>query len=473
MSLPYITSSLFAFLGYMLMFYMVAVIFVYSWMLIASFRQLMNERKLAKNYEIEEDLSYSYSQPVSILVPAYNEQDGVIGTIHSLLALRYREYEIIVINDGSIDETEKLILHHFKMKRVNKKIQGKLETKEIQAVYQSTIHPNLQLVTKENGGKSDALNAGINLAQYPYFCSIDGDSILDKTSLLRVMKPIIESNREVIASGGNVRIANGFTIQMGHVTSSRLPQSTIVTMQIIEYMRAFLLGRIALSQLNLVLIISGAFSVFSKHWAIQVGGYSQNTVGEDMELVVKLHKEVRRQKAEKEIVFTPDPVCWTEAPSTMNDLRTQRRRWHQGLAESLWLHKEMAFNPKYRTIGLVSFPYFLFIELLGPVIEIIGYLYMLVSLFMGEVYILFAIILGLLFLLYSSLFSMTAVLLEAWTQKTYPKIEDLVRLLLLSLTEVFWYRPFTLLCRTEGIWRMIRRKKDWGRIQRQGLSKEL
>src|SRR5699024_6716834 len=202
----------------------------------------------------------------------------------------------------------------------------------IETIYQSDMHPNLLLITKVNGGKADALNVGINVSKYPYFCSIDGDSILDRTSLLRVMKPIMESNKEVIATGGNVRIANGYEIQMGQVVKEGLPSSTIVMMQIVEYMRAFLMGRMALSKYNLVLIISGAFSVFSKKWVLQVGGYAKNTVGEDMELVVKLHEEISDRKEDKEIVFTPDPVCWTEAPDNFKDLRTQRRRWHQGLA---------------------------------------------------------------------------------------------------------------------------------------------
>lgn len=472
MSLPSITSSLYAFIGYLLLFYMAAVILSYSWMLIVAFRKLARERKLEKKFDEEEEIAFLYEQPVTIIVPAYNEEAGVIGTIRSLLALHYPQFEMIVVNDGSTDDTEELVISQFAMKPVIKTVRQQIKTKAVEAVYQSAIHPNLLLVTKENGGKADALNAGINLSTYPYFCSIDGDSILDRTSLLRVMRPIIESNKEVIATGGNVLIANGYDIEMGQVVHKRLTDAPIVNMQIIEYMRAFLLGRIALSKRNLVMIISGAFSVFSKKWALQVGGYATKTVGEDMELVVKLHKEICDQDANKEIVFTADPVCWTEAPTRMRDLRVQRRRWHQGLAESLWLHKKMAFNPKYGSIGMISFPYFLLIELLGPLVELAGYGYMVLSLFMGEVYIAFAAILGLLFLLYSSLFSMVSVLLESWSQETYPRLEDLSRLLLLSVTEVFWYRPLTLLFRTEGIIRALLKKRDWGQIRREGLSEE-
>lgn len=472
MNLPEITSSVFAFVGYILLVYMLAVIFSYTSMLIIAFIQLEKERKLQKNLSDEGAVDFIYTQPVTVIVPAYNEQEGVLGNIYSLLALQYPEFEILVVNDGSTDNTEDIVIEHFNMRPIRKVVNQQIATQPIETIYQSDMHPNLLLITKVNGGKADALNVGINVSKYPYFCSIDGDSILDRTSLLRVMKPIMESNKEVIATGGTVRIANGYEIQMGQVVREGLPSSTIVMMQIVEYMRAFLMGRMALSKYNLVLIISGAFSVFSKKWVLQVGGYAKNTVGEDMELVVKLHEEISDRKEDKEIVFTPDPVCWTEAPDNFKDLRTQRRRWHQGLAESLWLHKKMAFNPKYGSVGLISIPYFLFIELLGPVIELAGYAYIVLSLFMGEVYMIFAGILGLLFVLYGSLFSMASVLLEAWSRNTYPKVKDLTRLVLLSLTEVFWYRPLTLVWRTEGIIRALRGKREWGNIQRRGLSED-
>ncbi|MDV6378306.1 glycosyltransferase [Sporosarcina sp. GW1-11] len=472
MNLPLITSSLFAFVGYILLFYMLAVIFVYTMMLIIAFIRLTKERKLQKNLTDEEAVDFIYTQPVTVIVPAYNEQVGVLGNIYSLLALEYPEFEILVVNDGSTDETEALVIKQFDMKPLKKVIHQQLDTKPIQAIYQSEIHPNLRLITKENGGKADALNAGINVSKYPYFCSVDGDSMLDRTSLLRVMKPIMESNKEVVATGGNVRIANGYDIQMGQMVREGLPISNIIKMQIVEYMRAFLMGRIALSRFNLVLIISGAFSVFTKKFVLEVGGYSTKTVGEDMELVVKLHKAIGDSDENKEIVFTADPICWTEAPDTLADLRTQRRRWHQGLAESLWLHKTMAFNPRYGLVGLVSYPYFLLLELLGPLIELVGYVYLIISLFMGEVYIMFAGLLGLTFLLYGSLFSMASVLLEAWSRNTFPKIEELISLVLLSLTEVFWYRPLTIIWRVEGIVRALRGKREWGQIKRRGLSED-
>lgn len=469
MILSSITSAAFMFFGYLILFYMFLVIGVYTSMLIVALFQLKKELKLDRYIIDSESLEFVYSKPVSIIVSAFNEEVGILDTIQSLLTLNYPQVEIIIVNDGSTDSTEEQIIKGFQMYEVEKVVQEHLPTMPIQSIYQSTSQPNLILVTKDNGGKADALNAGINISKYPYFCSIDGDSILDSTSLLRIMKPMISSDDEVIAAGGTVRIANGFDIQLGTVMSSSLSNNKLVIMQVIEYMRAFLMGRIALSKFNLVLIISGAFSVFSKKWVIDAGGYSTKTIGEDMELVVKLHRLNRERKSNKKIVFIPDPVCWTEAPETLSDLRKQRRRWHQGLAESLWKHKKMILNPKYGPVGFVSIPYFWFIELLGPVIELLGYAYIVLLFLMGEVYYEFAILLSLLFILYGSLFSMVSVLLETWSRNTYTKPADILKILLLSVTEVFWYRPLTIIWRCEGIVAAIFRRKAWGTLTRKGF----
>lgn len=441
-------------------------------MLLFAFTQLRKQYRLNKE-DIEEDyIDAIYSKPVSIIVPAYNEEIGIVNNIHSLLSLRYPETEIVVVNDGSTDETQRTVIKHFQMKPIQKIVREQLSTEPILNIYQSQVHPNLLLVEKENGGKADALNAGINISKYPYFCSIDGDSILEEKSLLRVMKPIILSNEDVIASGGNIRIANGHDVQLGSVFQTNLSSNYLVIMQIVEYLRAFLMGRIALSKFNLVLIISGAFSVFSKKWVIEAGGYSKQTIGEDMEVVVKLHRMLKEKKLKKRIEFVSDPVCWTEAPESLAVLRNQRRRWHQGLIESLWKHKRMTFNPRYGAIGMVSFPYFWLIECLGPIIELGGYIYIIIAFFMGQIYYEIAILLLLLFVLYGAVFSIASILLEAWSMKTYPKSKDLFRLLVLSLSEMFWYKPLTLIWRMEGLIRFILGRQEWGQMKRQGLSKK-
>lgn len=451
---------------------MVIVIGSYSLMLLMSLTQLRKEYKLDRYETDEESLEFIYTKPVSIIVPAYNEEIGIIDSVYSLLNLRYPKIEVIVVNDGSTDQTHERMIQHFHLKKIHKVIRQQLKTKPINGIYQSTIHPNLLYVSKVNGGKADALNVGINVSRYSYFCSVDGDSILEETSMLRIMQPIITSNEEVIASGGNIRIANGSDIQSGTVMNVSLSEKPLVIMQVIEYLRAFLMGRIALRKYNMVLIISGAFSVFSKKWAIEAGGYLTNTVGEDMEIVVRLQRMIKERKLNKRIEFIPDPVCWTEAPESITVLRRQRRRWHQGLLESLWRHRKMTFNPKYGAVGMVSVPLFWAVECLGPVIELAGYIYIVIAFFQGGIYVEFAILLALLFILYGSIFSMVSVLLESWSMNKFPKTSDLIRLFVFSFTEVFWYRPLTLIWRCEGILHFFLKKKEWGDMERKGLSKE-
>lgn len=460
------------FFGKFLILYMIGVIVIYTLMLVMSLLKLRKEYQLDKE-ELDDDfLASYYSKPVSILVPAFNEEKGVVDSVRSLLSLRYPTFEIIVINDGSTDTTKEVMIEYFAMKKLNKVIRKQLDSEPIDGIYQSTIHPNLILVDKVNGGKADALNAGINVSRFPFFCSIDGDSILEERSLLRIMKPIVHSNGEVIAAGGNVRIANGVFVERGSISNPTLPNNLLIVMQAVEYLRAFLMGRIALSRFNLVLIISGAFSVFSKSWVIRAGGYSKDTIGEDMELVVRLHRFVADSKEKKRIEFVPDPVCWTEVPSKLTGLRNQRRRWHQGLTESLWKHKRMTFNPKYGAVGMVSMPYFWFVEFLGPLIEIGGYAYLIFAIFAGEVYIEIALLLALLLILYGSVFSMASVLMEAWSVNRYPRIRDIYRLLIMAFTEIFWYRPMTLLFRLEGFVRSLFKKREWGKMERTGFRKK-
>ncbi len=314
------------------------------------------------------------------------------------------------------------------------------------------------------------MNAGINFSHFPYFCSLDGDSVLERDAFLKVMKPILDSDGEVIASSGSIRIANGCDIQDGNILKVGLAREPLVIMQIIEYLRAFLMGRIGLSRHNLLLIVSGAFGVFSKQWVIDAGGYKTNTVGEDMELVVRLHRLIRDKKQKKKIVYVPDPVCWTEVPESTTYLRRQRRRWHRGLFESLWTHRKMTFNPRYGLIGFISFPYFWIVEFLGPIVELLGYIYVVISLFLGGIYLEFAILIFLLSCLYGSLFSMAAVLLEEWSLRKFPKISDLIKLFFYSLTETLWYRPLTVFWRCEGIWQLVKGDTSWGEMKRKGVS---
>ncbi|MFC4403417.1 glycosyltransferase family 2 protein [Gracilibacillus xinjiangensis] len=472
-NLSSVTNYILIFFASFIFLYMILVIVTYGTMLLYALRHLRKDYYLDQSKEDSELIELHSARPVTIIVPAYNEELGIIESIHSLLSLTYPQYEIIVVNDGSTDGTLEKIQDYFEMGKIDKVYKKQIETKDVGSVYQSKIHRNLLLVDKTNGGKADALNVGINLSKYPYICSIDADSILENSALIRVMKPLLKSNGKVIAAGGSVKIANGNDIQLGTLMSVSLSKKVLVVMQVIEYFRAFLMGRLALSKMNLSLIISGAFSVFEKKHVIAVGGYDTNVIGEDIELVIKLQKYIKDSKEKKEIQFVPTPICWTEAPESLHSIRKQRRRWHQGLLDSLWKYRRMTFQPKYGLIGMVSLPYFWLVECLGPIIELFGYIFVIWSFFTGSIYVEFSILLSLLFILYGSIFSFTAVIFEAWNTKTYPSTRDLFRLLLLSFSEIFWYRPLTLVWRIEGIFHFLSRKQDWGYLERKGFgSKE-
>ncbi|MGV2940598.1 glycosyltransferase [Mesobacillus sp. LC4] len=456
--------------SWFILIYMLIVITFYSVVMLISVIQLRKEYRLDREKSFGDYAEDIYTKPVSIIVPAYNEEAGIVHSIRSLLSINYPVFEIIVVNDGSSDMTVDVLIEQYDMKEIKKVIRRQVSSKPIKKVYQSQILPNLYLVDKDNGGKADALNAGLNFSHYPYVCSLDGDSVLERDAFLKVMKPIIESNEEVIASGGSIRIANGCEIRNGEVLKIGLAKNPLVIMQVIEYLRAFLMGRIGLSRHNLLLIISGAFGVFSKHWVVQAGGYRSDTVGEDMELVVRIHRLLKETRQKKRIVYVPDPVCWTEVPESTKYLKRQRRRWHRGLFESLWIHRKLTFNPKYGLIGFVSFPYFWIVEFLGPIVELSGYIYIVISLFAGGIYLEFAILIFLLSCLYGSIFSAFAILLEEWSLRKYPRISDLLKLFLYSLTETIWYRPLTVFWRCQGIWQMIRGESGWGEMKRKGVS---
>lgn len=470
--------SLFQIVNQVIFFYLVFVCLFYLILFFLAFNRLKKERGLHNVEPYKKVKRSAFTPPLSILVPAYNEEMGIIGTVLSLVTgsgrLDYPEYEVIVINDGSKDETLQKMIERFNMTTMKDKVFQKrngIETKPIKAVYRSEVYPQLLLVDKANGGKSDALNAGINLSQYPYFASIDGDTVLEPDSFLKIMKPIIDSEQEILAAGGNVLIANGSTIVQGQMKEMRLSRNPWVIMQTIEYMRAFLMGRVGLSQNNLLLIISGAFGVFKTARVIQAGGYKLGTIGEDMELIVRLHRMNIENKWGAKIEYVADPVCYTEAPEEIKILRNQRVRWHRGLFESLWTHRKMALNPKYGGIGLIAIPYFLFVELFGPVFEMIGYLVVLIGWILGEVNIRYSWALLLFMVMYGSFLSMGSVLLEEWRFGNHKRVSELNRLFFFALSEAFWYRPIMTYWRVKALISAIMGKKQgWGEMKRKGVS---
>ncbi len=407
-----------------------------------------------------------FELPVSLLVPAYNEEATIASSVRSMLQMNYPDYEVIVINDGSKDRTMETLRREFALVPFPEAYWKRIETKPIRAIYRSTLHPSLRVIDKDNGGKADALNAGINASRYPLFCGVDADSILERDSLKRVVEPFLEDPL-TIASGGTVRIANGCVVDQGFLVSVGLPTNLLALLQIVEYLRAFLFGRLGWSPLNAVLIISGAFGLFRKESVVAVGGYRHDTMGEDMELVMRLHRWHRLKRMPYRIVFVPDPICWTEAPESLRVLKNQRVRWQRGLCESLTMNIGLLCHPRGGAPGWLAFPFMAVFEWWGPVIEVVGYVFMISAFALGivstEAFVTFMLVaLGFGFIL-----SVSALLLEELSFHIYPKPRQLAVLLLVIIIENFGYRQLNTLWRLWGLLKwMTGSKAKWGEMTR-------
>ncbi|MDH5446864.1 MAG: glycosyltransferase [Gammaproteobacteria bacterium] len=402
--------------------------------------------------------------PVSLIVPAYEEESTISSAVKALMQLEYPVFEVIVVNDGSSDGTLTELINGFELEEFPEAYRKRIDAKPINKIYRSKIYHRLRVVDKVNGGKSDAINSAINVSRYPLVCVVDADSILQRDSLKRVVQPFVFDNRTV-ASGGTVRIVNGCEFRDGFIINPGAPDKLLPLIQVVEYLRAFLFGRLGWSPLNALLIISGAFGVFHKETVIAVGGFRNDTIGEDMELVVRMHRILRKQKKPYRITFVPDPVCWTKAPEKLSILAHQRIRWQRGLCESLFSNFSLFMNPRAGAVGLLAFPFMLFFEWAGPLIEVIG----LVVIVLGFIYgyidpAVFSLLLGVA-IVFGMLLSLTALLLEEISFHIYQKPRELFKLFLVSILENFGYRQLNTVWRLIGFahW-LFGTKRKWVRV---------
>lgn len=414
---------------------------------------------------------YAEAAPaVSILAPAYNEAASIVQSIQALLMIRYPHFEVIVINDGSSDATLSALVQAFDLAPLHRQNNAVLKTETVLGLYSSPIHPRLLVIDKANGGKADALNAGINFTRSPLFCAIDADSLLERDALLRAVQPFLEDPQRVIASGGTVRVGNGCRADHGHIIEARAPRHPLALLQAVEYVRAFLLARLGWSSIGVATIISGAFGVFARNAVIDAGGYARDTVGEDMELVLRLHRCFREWRRPYRIVFVPEPVCWTEAPERLDVLSRQRRRWQRGALETCQRHRRMLLNPRYGRVGLLGLGAVLIVDVLGPIAELVGYALIPAFAFLDSLSLSHLLAFLTLNLVFGIALSVSALALEESELRRINSIRDLALLLAAAVAENFGYRQLNALWRVQGLLDWMRGAKAWGVMTRKGFQ---
>ena len=455
----------------LLFFYYFASNLIYLALLAVALLSSRAHHQHLASLRLERMKSSPLTPPITLIAPAHNEEGSIIPSVRSLLSIDYPELEVVVVNDGSADRTLARLTEEYQLELARMLYIPHIVTARVRGIYRSARDRRLVVVDKEPGGsKADAVNAGLNAATSPYTCVVDADSMLESDALLRIMVKILEDPKRVIAAGGIVRVLNGCELSGGRIRRVRLPKRLIVVIQVIEYLRAFLIGREAWARGNMLTIISGAFGIFRRDVVLSVGGYRAEAIGEDFDLIARVHRKMLGEKRDYRIAFVPDPVCWTEVPSTMKSLGRQRARWQKGLVDTLWPNRDMLFRRKYGRIGSVAFPYMWIFEFLAPVLELAG----LVAIALAAILGVLGRTLFLEFLIYGYLFaamiSVGAVLQEEVTYRRYNEWRDVARLILFCFLEQFPYRQLHLMWRLQGMWQYARGDVVWRPVERVGLE---
>jgi len=407
---------------------------------------------------------------IALIVPAYNEAATIEESVQSMLSLNYPELEVVVVNDGSTDETLEKLMKRFDLEALDAEVPFEVPSEEIHGTYRSTTYEELLVVDKENGGKSDALNAGIWLTEMPLFCAVDSDTIIDRDALLQIVKPFLERPGTTVATGGVIRVANECTVEDGIIKEVNLPKTGLPGLQVMEYLRAFYSGRLGLNRINGLILISGAFGLFRTDVVREIGGYRHDTITEDFDIIVRLHRHLTDEDREYSVDFVPEPVAWTEVPASRRVLGRQRRRWYRGMVETVVTNRGMLFNPSYGRVGTIIFPFFVAAEMFGPLIEGLGYIILPLAWYFGVLNIEFFVVFFLLTTGFGIFLSWFGVFSEVWSFNRYDDPRQILRLLWYGILENFGYRQWKTLVAWQGLVEYFRGVDSWGVMERGGFS---
>lgn len=449
--------------------YLLALGTVYAVLLLLSIPELWKHWRLAADEHLQRLLSSDALPPLSLLVPAYNEEVTIASSLLSFLTLEYPKLEIVVVNDGSKDRTMDVLVREFDLYEVPAAFPVAIRTQEVRAYYRSRRFARLLVLDKGNGGKADSLNAAMNAARHPFVVAVDADTLIEPDALTRLARPFL-LGANVAAVGGTIRVANDCVVEFGRVTQARVDPRWLAGCQVVEYLRAFLFGRLGWNSLGGNLIISGAFGLFRKEYLLAIGGYRTGNVTEDMDLVVRLHRHLRETGIKATLPFIPDPVAWTEVPTSVRVLGRQRERWHRGLIGTMWQHRRMLFNPRYGRAGMLAVPFYVFGEMVAPLVEVFGWAALALGLLIGAVNAEFALLFFFVAVGYGTLLSLWAIVLEEVSFKRYRRRRDFWRLIGFALIEGLGYRQMTVVFRLQAFWKWMRGVESWGRMTREGFG---
>jgi cellulose synthase/poly-beta-1,6-N-acetylglucosamine synthase-like glycosyltransferase len=453
---------------YVVLIYFASLALFYIVLYVSASLDMWDYLRRVRAERYSEILSSEIAPSISMLVPAHNEEASIKESVRALLTLTYPRLEIVVVDDGSTDGTLSELISTFALVPIDPIYDNRIATKTVKALYRSREYPDLVVVSKENGGKADSLNVGLNISTSELVCAIDADTILDPDGLRRLVRPFIRSH-EVVAAGATIRVVNGCTVARGRLASERGPHRALAGIQAVEYLRAFLFGRPGWNRLGGNLLISGAFGLFRRQSLLETNGYAKS-VGEDMELIVRLRRHGYDTGQPAKIEFVPDPVAWTETPTTFRQLGRQRERWQRGFTDVLWRHRTLILNPRYGVLGMVVVPAFVLFEWMAPIIEVLGLILVGVGLALGQVSAFFAILFFSLACGFGVLLSMLALMLEELSFRRYGRARDRALLVVWAALENFGYRQLTLWWRFRGVISYIRGKKSWGKMHRKGFN---
>ncbi len=462
--------------NYVVIVYAVAVVLIQGTLLFSAAGSLRRSLRRDPPSRIEDIFAHPSTPGMSVLVAAYNEERTIVECVRSVLAQRYPQLELIVVDDGSTDETFAVLEQAFDLVPTQRAVPMLIETEgQVLSIHAPREGGALLVVRKENAGRcADALNAGLNVARMPLICTLDADSVLEPDALLHVARPLVENPGRILAAGGVVRPSNGMRIHRGNVERVVLPKGWLVRMQIVEYLRSFMLGRVGWTALDSLLIISGAFGAYRREDVLAVGGLTQNSLGQDADLVASLHMMARQRGQRRyRMMMVPQAVCWSEAPQKRKDLRRQRIRWAHGLVQVLWRHRRAMANPRYGRFGMVVLPYHLLIEAIGPIIELLGLPVVALAWYFGVLNAPYAIAIFVLAVGFGLLVSMSAVLADEWTKERYSRWRDVPALFVAAFMETTVLRLMLASWRTQGLFdAMFRRKTGWASVPRTGYTDE-